>query len=71
MGGKAGMEGFFAGVAKAEEADGGDEQEAQFDEEFAAVGPVDGLIFQVGIGEEAVPEKGGGGEIDGEVEGFP
>jgi hypothetical protein len=65
------MEGFLAGVAEAKEADGGDEEEAAFDEEFAAVGPINGLVFQVGIGEEAVPEKSGGGEIDGEVEGFP
>ena len=65
------MEGFVAGVADAEEADGRDEEEARFDEEFAAVGQINGLIFQVGIGEEAVPEKSRGGEIDGEVERFP
>ena len=45
----AGMEGFLAGVAEAEEADDGDEEEAGFDEEFAAVGPINGLVFQVGI----------------------
>jgi len=65
------MEGFIAGVAEAEEADGGDEQEAESDEEFAAVGPIDGSVFQGGISEEAVPEQCGGGEIDREVEGLP
>jgi len=55
-----GREGFFARVTKAEEADGGNEEEAGFDEEFAAVGPSYGRIFQVGIGEEAMPKKGSG-----------
>ena len=50
---------------------GGDDYEAGFDEEFAAVEPVYGRIFQGRVGEEAVPEQGGGGDVDGEVEGFP
>ena len=64
LNGLAGVEGFFAGMAQAKETDGGDEEEAEFDEKFAAVGPIGGLIFQVRIGEEAVPEKSGGGEIN-------
>lgn len=63
--------GFFLGVAGAEEAGYEDDGGAGFDEEFAAVEPVDGGAFQVGIGEEGVVEEGGGGEVDGEVEGFP
>jgi len=58
-------------VAKAEEADGGNEEEAGFDEEFAAVGPSYGRIFQVGIGEEAMPKKGSGCEVNGEMERLP
>jgi len=66
-----GVEGFFAGEAQAEEADGGDENKAGFDEKLAAVGPMDGGILQGGIGEEAVPEERGGGEINREVERLP
>ena len=69
--GLAGAEGFFAGVAQAEEADRGDQEDAGLDKEFAAVEPVDGSVFQVGIGEEAVPEERGGSEINGEMEGLP
>ena len=36
----AGVEGFSAGKAEAEEADGDDHEEPGFDEEFAAVGPI-------------------------------
>ena len=63
--------GFLAGMAQAEEADRGYKEEAEFDEEFAAVGPGGGSVFQVWIGEEAVPEERSGGEINGEVEGLP
>src|ERR1700730_7107213 len=58
-------------MAQVQQADGGDEGEARFDEEFAAIGPIDGGIFQSGIGEQAVPEKRGGCEINREVEGLP
>ncbi len=71
MGGKAGVEGFFAGMAQAQQADGGDEEQAGFDKKLAAIEPLYGGIFQGGIGEQAVPEKRGGGEINGEVEGLP
>ena len=60
-----------AGVAGAEEADDHDDGGAGFDEEFAAVEPIDGRAFQVWIGEEGVVEEGGGGQVDAEVEGFP
>ena len=63
--------GFFAGVAGAEDCGYQDDCGAEFYEEFAAVQPVYGSTLQVGVGEEAVVEEGGGGEIDGEVEGFP
>jgi len=36
----AGAEGFFASVAQAQQTDGGDEEQARFDEEFAAIEPV-------------------------------
>jgi len=64
-------ESFFASVAQAEQADGSDEEQARFDEEFAAIEPIHAGIFQAGIREQAVPEKGGGREINGEVEGLP
>jgi hypothetical protein len=60
-----------ARVAGAEEDGYQDDEGAGFDEEFAAVEPVDGGAFQVRIGEEGVPEEGGGAEVDGEVERFP
>jgi len=63
--------GFFAGIAQAQQADAGDEQQAGFDEKFAAIEPIHGSVFQTGIGEQAVPEKSGGSEINGEVERFP
>jgi len=66
-----GVKGFLAGEAQAEEADGGDEKKAGFHKKLAAVGPMDGGILQGGIGEEAVPEERGGGEINGEVERLP
>jgi len=44
---------------------------AGFHEEFSAVEPVWRGIFQGWVGEEAVPEESGGGDVDGEVEGFP
>lgn len=63
--------GFSAGMAPAEEADGGDQQEAGFDKQFAAVEPVDGIILQARGGEQAVEEQRGSGEVDAEMEGFP
>src|SRR6267154_4952273 len=69
--GLANAESFFASVTQAEEGDRGDREEAKLDEEFAAVGPIHGSIFQSRIGEEAVPEKRGGSEINGEVKRFP
>ena len=55
----------------AEEGSDDDDCSAGFDEEFAAVEPVDGGAFQVWVGEEGVPEKSDGGEVDGEMKGFP
>ena len=63
--------GFSAGMAPAEEADGGDHQEAGFDKQFATVEPVDGIILQARGGKQAVEEQSGSGEIDAEMEGFP
>jgi len=37
-------------MAQAQQADGSDEEEARFDEEFAAVGPIYAGMFQAGIG---------------------
>jgi len=71
LGDLADAESFFASVAQAKQADGSDEEQARFDEEFAAIEPIHAGIFQAGIGEKAVPEKGGGCEIDREVEGLP
>jgi hypothetical protein len=62
---------FFAGVAGSEDCGYEDDGGTGFDEEFAAVEPVDGGASWVGVGEDGVPEEGGGGEVDGEVEGFP
>jgi len=62
---------FFSGVAGTEEDGHEDDRGAGFDEEFAAVEPVDGGAFQVGIGEEGVPEESDCTEIDCEVESFP
>jgi len=59
---------------RASVAQGGQDEdcgEAGFDEEFAAVEEVYRGIFQGGVGEEAVPEERGGGDVDGEVKGFP
>ncbi len=63
--------GFLYRVAVAEYREDSDYGEAEFYEEFAAVEPVYREIFQCGVGEEAVPEEGGGGDVDGEVERFP
>ena len=65
------LKSFLAGVAGAEEAGYEDDSGAGFDEEFAAVEPVDGGAFQVGVGEEGVVEEGRGGQVDTEVESFP
>src|SRR5216684_8166178 len=46
-----GVESFFAGIAQAQPARGGDEEQARLDAEFAAIEPVYGGIFQGGIGE--------------------
>ena len=62
---------FSAGMAPAEEADRRDQQEAQFNKQFAAVEPVNTIILQTRGGEEAVKEQSRSGEIDGEMEGFP
>ena len=58
-------------MAEAQKADDGDDEQTGFDEEFAAVEPIYGDIFQAGIGEQAMPEKSGGSEINGEVERLP
>ncbi len=58
-------------MAPAEKAGYEDDGGAGFDEQFAAVEPVDAGAFEVGIGEEGVIKEGGGGEVDREVEGFP
>src|SRR5713101_3111178 len=63
--------GFLYRVAVAEYREDSDYGEAEFYEEFAAVEVVYRGIFQGRVGEEAVPEEGGGGDVDGEVEGFP
>lgn len=61
----------MAGVAPAENDRYGDDRGADFDENFAAVEPVDAMMLEVGVGEERVPEEGHGAEIDREVESFP
>ena len=65
------MKSFLASVARAEDADYENDGGAGFDEEFAAVEPIDGGAFQVWVGEEGVVEEGGGGQVDAEVKGFP
>lgn len=64
-------ESFFAGVMRPDEDGYEDDCSADFDEEFAAVEPVNGRRFQRGVREEGVPEQGDGTEIDGEVESLP
>ena len=71
MGDLAETAGLLAGMAQAQQANGGDEEQARFDEEFAAVEPMDRVIFQAGISEQAVPKECCGREINGEVKGFP
>src|SRR5260370_22272726 len=61
----AGAEGFSARMAKAHQADDGDDEKAGLDEELAAVGPIDGGIFQGGGGGEGVPRERAGGGING------
>ena len=63
--------GFFARVAPAEEADRRNQGRTELDEEFAAIEPIDRVIFQAGISEQAVPEKRGGGKVNGEMERLP
>lgn len=63
--------GFSAGVAPAKEPDRPNQDKAEFNEELAAIEPIDWIILQSRIREEAVNEKGGGGEIDAEVKGLP
>src|SRR5713226_5222156 len=58
-------------VAPTEHAGQSDDQQADLDEKFSAIEPVNGRILEGGIGEEAVPEKSGGGDVDDEMEGFP
>ena len=43
-----GVEGFFAGEAQAEEADGGDEKKAGFDEKLAPSAQLMGAFFKTG-----------------------
>jgi len=62
--------GFSARIAPAEQANGCGKTEAGLDKELAAVHPVDGIILQARVREEAVEEKGGG-EIDAEIKRFP
>jgi hypothetical protein len=65
------VEGFLARMSQAQEADGGNKEQARFDKKFAAVEPSYGRVFQVGIGEEAMPEERGGCEINREVKRLP
>jgi len=58
-------------VAIAEDASDEDDGGAGFDEEFAAVEPINGRVFEAGVGEEGMPEEGDGAEVNGEVESFP
>lgn len=62
---------FFAGVVCAEKDCYENNDSADFDKHFAAIEPVDGMMLEVGVGEEGVPEEGDGAEVDGEVERFP
>ena len=63
--------GLLSGMAEAEQGSEDDEGGTEGDEEFAAVEPVHGGAVEAGVGEEGVPEKGDGAEIDGEVERLP
>src|SRR5207249_419198 len=67
----AGMKRFLAGMSQAQQTDGSDKDQTRFDEEFAAIEPIHGVIFQAGIGEQAVPEKSGSCEINRKMEGLP
>src|SRR2546430_13791701 len=58
-------------MTQAQQANGGDEEQARFDEELAAIEPIHRVIFQAGISEQAVPEKRGGGKVNGEMERLP
>lgn len=62
---------FLAGAVCADEACYENNASANFNENLAAVEPVDGMMLEVGVGEEGVPEEGDGAEVDGEVERFP
>ena len=63
--------GLLAGMAQAQQANGGDEEQARFDEELAAIEPIHRGIFQAGISEQAVPEKPGGDKVNGGMERLP
>ena len=65
------MKRFLAGMSQAQQTDGSDKDQTRFDEEFAAIEPIDRVIFQAGISEQAVPEKRGGGKVNGEMERLP
>jgi general secretion pathway protein G len=65
------LRGFSARVAPAEKAEGRDQDKAQLDEKLAAVEPVDRVTLQAGSREQTMEEQGGGGEVDGEMKGFP
>ena len=65
------MKRFLAGMSQAQQTDGSDKDQTRFDEEFAAIEPIHGVIFQAGIGEQAVPEKSGSCEINRKMEGLP
>ncbi len=51
---------FLSGVAPTEQGGYKDDDGAGFDEEFAAVEPIDGVMLKVGIGEQGVPEESNG-----------
>ncbi len=63
--------GFLARVTPAEEADRRNQDEADLDENFAAVEPVDWVALQARRSEKAMEEQSRGSEIDAEVEGLP
>jgi hypothetical protein len=63
--------GFSAGVAPAKQTDRCNQGKAELHEELASIEPIDWIILQSWIREEAVNEKRGGGEIDAEVKGLP
>lgn len=62
---------LLAGVAPTQERRNKNDGGTGFDEDFAAVEPVDGCTFEVGVGEEGVPEESDGPDVDREVEGLP